>query len=305
MGSRLPLEPEIGAGKVPDGAAGVEVITHIVAPTYFGGIFGLRGLPITARAVSLLKEACGDDCVVPITTDIAMFELLDDPTGSCFNIWRENQNEIPTPGLYGWVNWTWQEEMCALDTDRECPEVDQGTNACDSTVLGENLDPFSCGSGYIEVGDWMSGAAGVINADDVRCWLLWYLGSHNEYCEPVDPWVPHGFVIPVYDYTTIRDYDVDIPCLRMKDPYDPNTGGLHYHVAGFARMELMGFQLSQGTSGSVSAGVAPTDCVTLGTMPNDGNRITAKFVEWVDNEDLGTECTNPMSTIYSAPKLFE
>ena len=78
---------------IPDGAYGIEAITHIVAPTYFGGIFGLDGLSLDARAVSLLKQACGSDCVVPITTDASLlFDANGHPrTGECFNIWRESQ----------------------------------------------------------------------------------------------------------------------------------------------------------------------------------------------------------------------
>ena len=312
-GNRLDGEPMVGNGEVPHGAYGIEAITYITAPTFFGGVFGLSGVPLQARAVSLLKEACTADCVVPITTEVQVLFDFDFPdgeplTGSCFNIWRESQTEDPTPGLYGWVNWTWQEAVCE-DPEyglRTCPYVDQGTNACDSTVLAENLDPSNCASGMVKVGDWMSSTSGVVNADDVRCWLQYYQGTHDENCDPRPEGEeePHPFTIPVYDYTTMDDYDVDTPCLRMKDPGDPNTGGLHYHVAGFAKMQLLGFQLSQGT-GVVMSGHTGEGCVTYGEEPHNGNRITALFEDFVYDYDTSSECFDPAGTLLSAPRINE
>lgn len=314
-GNRLPGEPKVGAQPMPPEAYGVEAITHIVAPTFFGGIFGLNGLPLNARAVSLLKQACSSNCVVPITTDVDL--LLDangDPNlGACFNIWRENQNEVPTPGLYGWVNWTWQQSMCALDDERPCPSVDQKQNSCDSGTLAKNLDPTECASGFVKVGDWMSSTSGVINADDVLCWLCYYLGPASG-CEdspclaPVGAPVPHEFTIPVYDADTFEMYNIDTPCNSMNDPTDPSTGGLHYRVAGFARMQILGFQLSQGGSDTVSAGITGTEedgCVTFGTDPHEGNRITAEFLEYVQDTDTSNSCYDPEGTLLSAPRLTE
>lgn len=311
VGDRLPDEPRVGAGRVPAGAVGVEVITHIRAPTYFGGIFGLRGLPITARAVSLLREACAEDCVVPVTTHASILfedEAMKNPRlHECFNIWNENQKEgdEATPGSYGWVNWTWQQSVCAIDGDRDCPFVDQKVNGCDADTLPDNLDPEHCAID-IRVGDWMNSTAGVTNADDVRCWLLYYLGTHDLYCNPRTELEPHSFVIPVYLNTNVPTDTLKLPtCNSMNDPYDPDTGGLHYQVAGFARMQILGFDLSQGQSQEVSAGIVGTDCITLGTDPHNGNRITAEFLEWVSDQDLGESCTDPMGSMYSAPKIFE
>jgi Flp pilus assembly protein TadG len=312
-GNRLPGEPKVGAQPMPAAAYGVEAITHIVAPTFFGGIFGLHGLPLNARAVSLLKLSCGSDCVVPITTDVSLLQIDDGEghlipnIGACFNIWRENQNEVPTPGLYGWVNWTWQEAMCELDPKRPCPSVVQGKNACDSPTLARNLDPTECASGFVQVGDWMSSTSGVINADDVLCWLCYYLGPAAGCLDsPCMDGKAHEFTIPVYDGTTLGDpYYADTTCLRMKDPTDPTTGGLHYRVAGFARMQLQGFRLSQGASGSVSAGDSGSLCVTLGTGPHEGNRITAQFLQYVDEFDPGSACYDPEGTLLSAPRLTQ
>jgi hypothetical protein len=311
-GNRLPGEPMVGDGVVPDGAFGIEAICDILAPTYFGGLFGLDGIDLDARAVSLLKQACGSDCVVPITTDVSL--LLDEygepRIGDCFNIWRESQSDVPTPGLYGWVNWTWQEEMCGPGGDgRPCPEVNQGVNACDSTVLAANLDPIVCASGFIQVDDWMSSTSGVVNADDVRCLLDYYLGIPH----PLDECgassdVAREFTIPVYGETNMDApwYCDPVPCLRMKDLGDVCSGGLHYRVAGFARMQILGYQLSQG-EGAVSVGHSGEGCVNItdGVDPNNGNRITAEFRDYVQDYDTSSKCYDPSGTLLSSPKLTE
>ena len=313
-GNRLDGEPRVGDGTVPAGAYGVEAITHITAPTFFGGIFGLSGLPLTARAVSLLKEVCGADCIVPITTDV---DLLMDDDGEpmlyeCFNIYRESQVEEPsTPGLYGWVSWVWQEDMCD-DTKpwydgRPCPGVDQSNNGCDAVTLPENLDPDNCGSGFVKVGDWMSSATGNMNADDVVCWLRYYLGEVDKDCNECPLCEPQPFTIPVYDAISAEEeFGGSLtPCLPMSNPLEPDTGGLHYRVAGFAQMQLLGFNVSQGL------GVLYGDpdfalCETHGEGPHDGERITAEFLEYIEDDFTNSsECFDPKGTLRSAPKLNE
>jgi hypothetical protein len=237
--------------------------------------------------------------------------MSDAVEGECFNIWRESQTgsitETVSPGLYGWVSWTWQEAVCG--NDRPCPEVDQGVNGCDTGVLTSNLDPSNCASGFIEVGDWMSSTSGKINGDDVRCMLDYYLGIPHpiEECGvSSDEVVP--FIFPLYDISTADPSIPDgssIPCLRMSDPDDPSSGGLHYRVKGFARMELLGYQLSQGTSEEVSVGHDGYGCVTIGEIPNNGSRITARFIQWVEDSNTSSECYDPSGSLLHGPKLTE
>ncbi len=312
-GQRIAGEPMVGGGIVPAGAYGIEAITHILAPTFFGGIFGLDGLPLTARAVSLLKEVCGQDCVVPITTGKDVLcgpnpNVCDAKRYECFNIWRESQTD--TPGAYGWINWTWQEAMCGPGGDgRPCPNIDQGQNACDTGTLDQNLDPRNCASGFIQVGDWVSNASGVMNSQDhVLCWLRYYVGSRDLDCNVVSPSVPHPFIIPVYDGS--NDAVSTGECNNMNDPYDESTGGLHYRVAGFARMQLIGFRLSQGGSVVVSEGndgyyYDGSPCKTIGQEPKNGFRITAYFIEYVVELDTSGSCFDPLGTLLSAPRLNE
>ena len=164
-----------------------------------------------------------------------------------------------------------------------------------------------CASGFIKVGDWMSSTSGVVNANDVRCLLDYYLGIPHDIGEcGASSDVPNEFTIPVYDGTNMDapDYCTPIPCLRMSDPYDACSGGLHYKVAGFARMQLLGYQLSQG-GGAVSVGHSGEGCVTLGEVPHNGNRITAEFREYVQDYDTSNECYDPSGTLLSSPRLNE
>ena len=91
----------------------------------------------------------------------------------------------------------------------------------------------------------------------------------------------------------------------MKDLDDVCSGGLHYRVAGFARMQILGYQLSQGESDTVNVGHSGEGCVTLGEIPHNGNRITAEFREYVDDYDTSNECYDPSGSLLSAPKLTE
>jgi hypothetical protein len=310
-GQRLDGEPMVGDGTVPDGTYGIEAITHILAPTFFGGIFGLDGLPLTARAVSLLKEVCAQDCVVPIGMDYN--DLC--PGNSCQNGVNENRCvniwDGTGPAYYGWLNWTWQELTCEA-FGRPCPIDQGGTNACDPNTLSDNLNPDNCASGFIAVGDWVSGATGVMNtgggASDqqgVLDWLDYYLGYTDG--------ISHTFSIIVFDKTSDIEYGTTSLCNAMEEgggvPIGENwpSAGMHYRVAGFAVMQIMGYQLTNASGASVvNVGNDGTDCEDLGVFPEKGGfRITAHFEEWVDEWDTSDACYDPQGTMLSAPKLHE
>ena len=316
-GNRLAGEPMVGEqylDRIPDGAAGIEAIAYITAPTYFGGMFGFDGYPLQARAVALLREACGSDCVVPIVTQKdALFDGDGEPlTEQCFNIYSES--ETGAPGSYGWVSWTWQEGVCG-DGSRPCPLVPQG-NGCDTTNLEGNLHPDNCASGYIRVDDWVANTPGIANASTkVLCYLNYYLGYEdpNLTCD-VEIGDPQPFTIVVYDYTNVSaDNPNPASCSgRLSEEeladLDPDDWGLHYHVAGFAKMQILGYRLSQGGD-NISAGIEGTpedgDCLTFGDDPHQGNRITAQLIDYVTDIDSSSECFDPTGTLRSSPKLVE
>jgi hypothetical protein len=136
--------------------------------------------------------------------------------------------------------------------------------------------------------------------------LDYYLGIPHDLGDcGVSSDVMREFTIPVYDTTPLDlDPPSEVPCLAMSDPYDPTSGGLHYQVAGFARMQLLGYQLSQG-SGVVNVGHSGEGCVTHGEIPHNGNRITAEFREYVTDYSTSSECFDPSGTLLSSPRLTE
>lgn len=222
-------------------ASGVEAVTFITAPTFFGGIIGLDGMPVQASAAVLLEPPCAATCVVPIATYMIDFTTTE---GTCYNIWNGDG-----PGNFGWLNWSLQGELCGNNEDR-----------CNVPCLVENLTPDTCQSGLIRVGDYVAGTTGVQNSGQIKQILRYYIDT------------PAHFTVPVWEVNN-----------SGQGCGHPN-GGLWYRVAGFAEMQLIGYQLSQGNSQAYDPIQDPSTCVTLGSEPHDGNRLTAYFIRWVEGQ---------------------
>ncbi len=237
----------IGDGDVPAGTMGVESVVYITTPAFFGGIMGRSGYQVQARAVVMLDIACGEDCVVPIATHSMAFD--DYPPGSCFNIWNGDG-----PGNFGWLNWSWQGYNCHQDD-------------CSSVCLSDNLENSTCQSGFIKVGDLVAGTTGVSNDVKVQRALAYYYGPP-----------PRPFTIVVWEENN------GLQGCGNGVPGDYSSSGLHYVVAGFARMQILGWQLSQGKAFPDISVFDPATCITLGIPPNDGNRISATFLGWAGGE---------------------
>jgi len=316
-GDRLPDVPMIGEDDkddVPEGAYGVEAITHITATAFFGGIFGAKGYPIQARAVSLLKQACGAECVVPIAThkDTLFDEFGVERTGVCFNIW--NEAEDGAPGSFGWVNWNWQWLACNDPSEsRPCPDM-APTDGCSTPALAWNLDPYRCAVGFIQTDDWVSAGVGIMNSDtQVQCYLDYYLGIPRDVldCGWTSP-DPNSFTVIVYDGD-----NGGTGCGNPSTLWDPpaSPDGMHYRVAGFAQMQILGYELSQGAGvteqidnpedfGLPSDFDPMVDCESPFGV-GEGNRITALFIEFVTDFSSSSSCYDPLGTLLASPKLFE
>jgi hypothetical protein len=279
-------------GKIPEGAYGVEAVSTIDAQTFFGGVVGVNGLVINAEAaVSLFAPACGAECVVPIavywdltndwfqgTSDTpdwnaAPWSVENPPPFACYNIWN-GQGE----GNFGWLDWRLQEI--------DCP-VSQGN--CSEPCLAYNLDPEYC-LGYLSIGEKVAGTVGTKTANDVLEQLDKWIGWHPEWgISNPDAYPPQSFTLPLYE---IAD---GTGC----------TGW--YEVAGFAEMQLIGYQLSQG-GGVVmndpwfsnqwqdlcticeNVNVPPDLQDPCAASPNGGTRLTAFFLDYVDPSALPGEC---------------
>jgi hypothetical protein len=242
-GNRLSEDP-IGSpagDAVLTEARGIEAVTFITAPTFFGGIFGLDGLPVQATAAVVLQPPCGASCVVPIATYTMTFTAAE---GTCYNIWNGDG-----PGNFGWLNWSLQGAVCGQNEDR-----------CNVPCLVDNLTPGTCESGLVRVGDYVAGTTGDKSSGQLRQVLDYYIDT------------PEHFTVPVWEVTN-----------GEQGCGHPN-GGLYYRVAGFAEMQLIGYQLSQGLGQIYDPIQDPSTCVTLGSEPQGGNRLTAYFIRWVEGE---------------------
>ena len=234
---------------------GVEAVTYITAPTFFGGIIGLDGIPVQASAAVMLQGACAASCVVPISAYKMNFSGIE---GQCYKVWNGSG-----PGNFGWLNWVRQnEDNCT----------------CSATCTEYNLNPDTCRSGLISVGDYIASDSGVSNASGIRDWLDYYRGVWPE----IHPPVP--FTVPVWD--------------EVLGGAACNPNGQAYRVAGFAKVQLIAYKLSGGpTHGDV-----PEGCIELEPpcdlddpdYPNccdpddnqckykDRNWIAVSFIEWVE-----------------------
>jgi hypothetical protein len=280
----------VGTGSVPDDVWGIEAITYITSPTYFAGIMGVNGLRLNADARVFFGAACGVGCVVPIATHTDTIALLaeSETLKPCVNIWDGDG-----PGNFGWLNWSWQ--IANPVGGAAPPAIECKTDDCSSNCLAENLEPQEadeCTSGWIQVGDWAAGSTGVSNDVKVRHWLDEYIGrEHNQWDDGVDD--PIEFIVPVWGPGYNEHYPMDPSnTWVVSGVITDGTGcgkatgsttmhGMFYNVVGFAKMQLLGYQLSQGQAWD--PWISPSECITYGVAPpNGGNRITAVFRKWVD-----------------------
>jgi hypothetical protein len=269
---------------IPGDAVGVLAITHIEAPTYFGGVFGLNGLPLTAEAaVSVDIPPCGVTCVVPVATywnddpdtgelrefvssqeleedEWTVWTLSDTLPFHCYNIW--NGEESDQGGNFGWLNWLLQ-------------GVTWRTQDCDEQSLASNLEPGNC-IGWLSVGEHVAGATGVKTGNPVLTELNKWIDDHQP------------FTVPLWNEANSEG---------------TGCGDSYYIVAGFARMQLIGYDLSQGGGAAYDPWIPEYyECeeimqmcenvgyIPAGEDPNCGNRLTAYFINMVDLTSIPGEC---------------
>jgi Flp pilus assembly protein TadG len=285
----IALVPTDKLSKTRADAFGIRALTYITAPTFLGGVLGWDGYPVNAvAAVSIRAPVCGVSCVVPIATywntdpvsgTIRTFDVSDVPTWQeyeswttaantpfeCYNIWNGGD-----PGNFGWLQWSLQNIFC-------------DTNECGEECLGDNLNPEFC-IGYLGIGEWVAGGPGTMNSDYVHERLDEWTSEPGFWDDPNDPG-PQDFTVPVYTYKT-------------------GTGcNDKYLVAGFARMQLIGYQPSQGGGVATDPWVDPSVCTDVledpfgvGIEPNNGRRLTAIFYELILEDALTGDC-EPYGTI--------
>jgi hypothetical protein len=342
-GTRLSNQIQIGNYEfIPSQARGVEAIVHSTAPSFFGGVVGLDGLPIRAEAaVAFQGGACYEDCIAPIATLTMTFVYT-----QCYNIWdgprqtstvcSKDENTscsgdkdcylgpcqvdpdtcpdggpccqdrpylgcsedsdcdmgtcIENPNLdehtsmsgLGWLNWTLQGD------GHSCMDVGE-PNDCSSECTSYNLKPSTCLSGGIsagqgEDGDWVAGGAGVKNDVCIRKLLTCFIPPEENV--PLPGGCPSITCPNPGEKITVVVYD------RVEGTgcnQDQNPGKMRYHVVGFARFQILGYELAQG--GGNAAGHDGVGCLDYG---GSGNRITGVFDSWYSG--MGGDC-DPIGTI--------
>lgn len=238
-GERIGEQPIGSVGDVPDHALGVEAIAHIQAPTFFGGVLGLSGLPLRAEAAVQFQAACSSgDCVLPIAVH-AMGFTGGDPSqgipgfieGECYNLWDGDG-----PGNFGWLNWSTKGFSCPAEIGDDCS----------AECLRYNMDPASCtrnGELEIQVGNLIGGTTGVKNANQVRNWLQYYIDNNIV------------ALMVVYDQIVNPG-----GCGKVVNGV---PHGQMYRVAGMGAFQITGYRLSHG-KGYVTydkPGTDPTTCL--------------------------------------------
>jgi hypothetical protein len=280
---------KVGGGSVPAGAWGVESVTYITAPTWFGGVFGMEGYPLDAVAAVVLGEACGAGCVLPMAVHALTLASpvpeyvpnydLTDPLTPCINIY-DGQG----PGNFGWLNWTWQAALSEPEYQDDIVDWGRGGSepveckqgACSTQCLRTNLNPDNCNSGAVMVGDWVAGFTGISPENKSLEYLRDYIGhpgvcnDENDYlqgkkCPSASPYIT--LTVSVYgggeNYlsgsipepgTITKTGGLGTGCGAVtgnSGDLSADMTGQFYNVVGFAKIRLLGYRLSEGGTGSM------------------------------------------------------
>lgn len=226
----------VGGGTVPDKAVGIRAITHITAPTYFGGILGFDGYPVQARAAVFFDVACtGGWCMLPIAiNDTGFMDVASQQPGQCFDMW-----DGAGAGNFGWVNWSLNSPegtdkySCKSEELYNWGFTDDLPSDCSAQCLDINMNPNYCvriNPADIGYHDPVGGTSGIKNGDFIREWFKYYITEGT----PVQ--------VLVYD-TTIGNKKTgqEAGCANPS-----NENGLRYRTVGFACFVMTGFRLSHG-----------------------------------------------------------
>jgi hypothetical protein len=270
----------IGLGTIPTNALGVEATAYVTAPTYFGGIIGLDGLPLEAEAVVQFRSVCyGGECLLPIAVYAGGYpdadpqdNYIDFTDGQCYNLWD---------GLgganFGWLNWSNQGITYTCKSESYPVPVDD----CSADCIGYNLNPEFCvdqPEDMVTVGDKVAGAPGVNNADFILDWLDHYIREEEAV----------RFVV----YDSISD-EGGPACGKTiyKDNGTIQRQGTYYNVAGFGAFQITGYRLSSGGGGAVltdTHGITPESCLDF---PGQEGLCCKEWVECsTGGSDIYYEC---------------
>ncbi len=200
----VPCSCALGANR----ATGVEVVVNNSTPSFLAGIIGQPTIAVHAAA----KARYGT--VETVASGLYPFTRRNIPIEkNQLMTLRILDNADTLPGNFGWLTWDGQNNVPAL-----CVSLTPPGN---SQIYYNPGTPPSWTPNYndhvINVGDWVQGAPGNMNANCVRSWLDWHIANKTP------------MVIPLYD--------------------DVAGQGSHgnYRVASFAAFELQSYDLTGQT----------------------------------------------------------
>ena len=333
-GTRLSDEIQIGEYEsIPSNARGVEAMVHSNAPSFFGGIVGLDGLPIRAEAaVAFQGGACYEDCIAPIATLTMTFKY-----DQCYNIWDGPRQTSMVCSNDEYVSCSGDNDCsfgpCKDGTCQDRPGWSCTENSdCDgSCIENENIDEHVSMSGLgwlnwtlqgdghscMDVGEPndCSSECTEYNLRPATClsggiewhdWVAGGAGVQNSVCirKLLTCYIPPEYEVPLPE---------GCPSIACPQPgeeitvivYDrvegtgcnqgQEAGKMKYRVVGFGKFRILGYELAEG--GGNAAGHDGHGCLDYG---GSGNRITGMWLGWHDG--LGGDC-DPIGTIIGASMI--
>jgi hypothetical protein len=319
-------------GFIPTESRGVEAIAKSVAPSFFGGIVGLDGLPIRADAAVVFGgPPCSDDCIFPMAVLSDTFQTAP----ACYNIW-DGMRQTCGGG-----------EVCSNDCETSCATNDDcDFGLCRANGKCQNNSQLDCTSNEDCVGVCETSGGGSGSSSSLG-WLNWSRQGPEHSCEVVG--LPNDCSEGCLEYNmtpdtclsgqigvqawvagaggiknsgSIRDL-LDCYCfgcthrpglecgsllprpvtIIVYDVAEGNgcnqgsqPGKQQFHVVGFAKFNILGYALAQG--GGNANGHDGSGCLDYGT---EGNRVTGEFIEWCEGN--GGDC-DAVGTII-APRVIK
>lgn len=212
MGAVNPLAP-VPCGCGPDAARGIEVIANNRTESFLAGLMGQDVLGSKAKAKARYAQiAHVNTGLYPIT---GRMPNPDNPIE--FNkIAVRTIGDDTAPGNFGWLSWNGENNAPNL-AESLTPPGDSGAKYYNPGTP-ENNWAANKNDKAIEIGKWVQGAPGNMNAADVRAKLDWFVNTKTP------------LIIPLYDMVVEQGSNAN------------------FRVAGFVAFELTDYDLKPNSA---------------------------------------------------------
>jgi hypothetical protein len=207
MGAVNPLAP-VPCGCGPGAARGIEVVASNPTQSFLAGLMGQDVLGTKAGAKARYAPmATASTGLYPITGFVP-----DAAHPLKFNeiVVRAITDE-PVPGNFGWLSWNGDNNVPNL-AESLTPPGDSGTKYYNPGTPENGWTP-NYGDKAIQIGKWVQGAPGNMNASSVRAKLDWFKSTQTP------------LIVPLYDMSTAQGSNAN------------------FRVGGFAAFRLTDYDL--------------------------------------------------------------